>query len=496
MATGSNPQPSTEVAADPRLPALVDAFKAQLTVEAKQWSVGEPFDIKAEKAKAAEQRKAMVVILQNRVASLDRELSDKLNALMHDDKFVALEASWRGLHELVQNTETGPGLKLRLLNAKKDELRADLEKAVDKDQSQLFKKVYEAEYGTYGGNPYSVLIGAYFFNRMDIQLLRDISGVAAGAHVPFVGAADPGLFGLDSFDKLGVPRDLSKIFESTEMIPWNSFRESEDSRYVALTLPRYLIRVPYGERTRPAQSFDFSEGKWEAGVERQADHYLWGNTAYLLAQRITDAHAKYGWCAAIRGVLGGGKVEALQVHTFKTAAGETAMTCPTEVQITDRREKELSDLGFIALVHKKGDDCAAFFGGQTTNKPKRFSGKFKDQADANARLSSQLPVMLAASRFAHYIKVNMRDRIGSFLTRDNVEAYLNNWIADYVLVNDEAPQSVKAQYPLREARVDVKDVPGKPGAYTATVYLRPHFQLEELTASVRVVAKLPAPAAA
>jgi type VI secretion system protein ImpC len=318
-------------------------------------------------------------------------------------------------------------------------------------------------------------------------MLEMLSGVAGAAHAPFIGAASPKLFDMDSFTELSVPRDLAKGFESTELVKWRSFREQEDSRYVTLTMPRVLLRLPYGPKTVPVDGLAYEEdvnGK---------DHakYLWGNAAYALGQRITNAFALYGWTAAIRGAEGGGVVEGLPAHTFKTDDGDIALKCPTETSITDRREKELSDLGLVSLCHCKGTDYAAFFGGQTTNKPKVYN---TDSANANARISSNLPYVLAASRFAHYFKAMMRDKIGSFMTRDNVASYLNTWIADYVLLDDNAPQAVKAKYPLREARVDVFDVPGKPGCYRAVAFLRPHFQLEELTVSMRLVAELPQPA--
>jgi type VI secretion system protein ImpC len=429
-------------------------------------------------------------MINAQIARIDELISAQLNEVMHHPDFQKLEGSWRGLHYLVMNTETGTMLKLRLLNITKKELLNDLEKAVEFDQSNLFKKVYEEEYGTFGGYPYSMLLGDFEFGRhpQDMALLEKISNVAAAAHAPFISAASPKLFDMDSFTQLGVPRDLSKIFESLEMIKWRSFRDSEDSRYVALTLPHILLRLPYGPNTIPVEGLNFVEDT------DGTDHgkYLWGNAAYALALRITTAFAKYKWTAAIRGVEGGGLVEGLPTHTFKTDEGDIALKCPTEIAITDRREKELNDLGFISLVHCKGKDYAAFFGGQTTQKPKVYD---TPQANANARLSTVLPYILAASRFAHYLKSIMRDKIGSFMTAQNVSAYLNRWIGNYVLGKDDAGQSIKAQYPLREARVDVTAIPGKPGCYNAVVFLRPHFQLEELTTSIRLVAELPPPAA-
>jgi type VI secretion system protein ImpC len=433
----------------------------------------------------------IIRLLIEYIGEINELLNNQVNEFLHDQSMQKLEASWRALNYLIKGSETGERLKLRLLNISKEELQKDLEKAVEFDQSQLFKKVYEEEYGTFGGHPYGVLIGDYEFGKSskEISLLTLIASVASAAHSPFIAAASPDLFDMKGFRDLPEHRDLSGIFESMEMIKWNSFRQSEDSRYIVLTLPRMLMRLPYGPETLPVEGFDFTED-----VDG-SDHnkYLWANSAFALGLRITDAFAKYSWCAAIRGVEGGGLVEDLPAHIFSTDSGDKALKCPTEIAITDRREKELSDLGFISLVHCKGKDYAAFFGGQTTQKPKKYD---TSKANANARLSTVLPYILAASRFAHYLKVIVRDKVGSFMSADNVQVYLNRWIGDYVLGKDDAGQEIKAQYPLREARVDVKDTPGKPGCYTAVVFLRPHFQLEELTTSIRLVAELPPPAAA
>jgi type VI secretion system protein ImpC len=434
--------------------------------------------------------KGVVAMINERIAEIDQILTDQLNAIMHHPEFQALESSWIGLRDMVFGTETSTTLKLRLMNVTKKELLKDLETAVDHDMSVLFKKVYEEEYGTFGGNPYSLLIGDYYFGRhpQDMALLQRISKVAAAAHTPFITAVAPTMFDMTSFTDLGVPRDLSKIFESAELTTWRSFRDSEDSRYVSMVLPRYAARLPYGAKTKPVDSFNFEED-----VDgRDHSKYLWGNSCYQLGLRITDAFAKYNWTTAIRGVEGGGKVSGLTAHTFKTDDGDVVLKCPTEVTITDRREKELNDLGFISIVNSKGSDFAAFFGGQTTNKPRVYN---LDTANANAALSSRLPYVLAASRFAHYLKVIMRDKIGSFQTKDSVESYLNTWLSQYVLLDANATQGEKARFPLAEGRVDVVEVPGRPGAYQATVFLRPHFQMEELTTSIRLVAELPASAA-
>lgn len=426
------------------------------------------------------------------VAAIDTALSKQLSAIMHSPKFKELEATWRGLFHLVSRSETGSRLKLRVFNATLDDLRDDMAKAVEFDQSKMFRLIYEAEYGTYGGSPYSLLLGGYELGpgASDMSFLDKMSGVAAAAHAPFLAAASPAMFGLPSFGDLARPRDLAKIFEGADLQNWSEFRDSEDSRYVSLVMPRVMLRLPYGQKTLPAEGFDFEEAVLSpTGVPENAS-FLWGNAAYFLAERITNAFAIFSWTAAIRGVEGGGLVEGLPIYTFASGGddGIKELLCPTEVAITDRREKELNDLGFIALCHCKGSGKAAFFGGQTTNKPKKY---INADANANAALSSRLPYILAASRFAHYIKVIVREKIGGFLTRGNVEAFLNTWISQYVLLDDNARQEVKSAFPLREASIVVVDVPGEPGSYKATVFLKPHFQLEELTTSIRLVADLP-----
>lgn len=429
------------------------------------------------------------MMINSRIAQLDRLISTQLNEIMHHQDFQKLEASWRGLAYLVDQTETGEKLRIRVMNITKQELLKDMEKAAEFDQSTLFKKIYEEEFGTFGGASYGCLIGDYEFGNhpQDLSLLEKMSQVAASAHAPFISAASPAIFNLESFTEIGNPRDMTKIFQSVEYAKWKSFRDSEDSRYVGLCLPHTLMRLPYGQATVPVETFDFEENV--DGTDHSK--YLWGNAAYALGSRITDAFSKYGWTAAVRGVEGGGLVQGLPVHTFKTDEGEVALKCPTEIAITDRREKELADLGFIPLIHCKGTDYAAFFSTQTCNKPKVYDS---DAANANARLSAQLQYILAVSRFAHYLKSIMRDKIGSFMTRKNVEDYLNRWISNYVLLDDDAGQEMKARFPLREARVEVAEMPGKPGAYRAVAFLRPHYQLDELTVSLRLVANLPPPA--
>ncbi len=421
-----------------------------------------------------------------RIAQIDKLISAQLNEIMHAEAFQKLEGSWRGLHHLVFESETSTMLKIRVFNASKKDLLKDLERAVEFDQSALFKKVYEEEFGMFGGHPFGSLIGDYEFSNhpQDMSLLEKISTVAAAANAPFTSAASPQLFGWDTWNDMIEVRDLAKIFDRTEYAKWRSFRESEDSRYVGLTCPRTLMRLPYGSETVPTETFNFEED-----VDgRDHKKYLWGNAAYSFGTRLTEAFALYGWCVAIRGVEGGGLVQGLPTHTFQTDEGDVAMKCPTEIAITDRREKELSDLGFIPLVHCKNTDYAAFFGAQSCQKAKKYD---TDAANANARLSTMLPHIFAVSRFAHYLKAMMRDKVGSFMSRQDCEGFLNRWIQNYVTPDDTASPATKAQYPLREAKIEVAEVPGKPGVYRAVAFLRPHFQLDELSVSLRLVAELP-----
>src|SRR5579864_2291296 len=429
------------------------------------------------------------MMINARIAQIDHLMSLQLNEIMHHAVFQKLEGSWRGVKHLMDHSETGTTLKIRMLNVSKKELLRDIEKAPEFDQSALFKKVYEEEYGVFGGAPFGALIGDYEFGKHpeDMALLEGISHVAAQAHAPFISAAAPDLLNLESFTKLDAPRDLAKIFDSTEYAKWKSFRQSEDSRYVALCLPRTLGRLPYGKDTKPIDEFSYEEHV--DGTDHSK--YLWTNAAYSLGTRMTNSFSQFGMCVAMRGVEGGGLVEGLPVHNFYTDEGDIALKCPTEVPITDRREKELADLGFAPLVHCKDTDYAAFFSVQTCQKPKVYD---LDSANANARLSAQLPYIMAVSRFAHYLKAMMRDKIGSFMSRSEAETFLNNWIRRYVVPDDSASPAAKAKAPLREARIDVSEVAGKPGVYKAVAFLRPHFQLDELTVSLRLVAELPAPA--
>jgi len=425
------------------------------------------------------------MILQ-RVAQIDHLLSIQLNQILHHPKFQQLEGTWRGIRYVLENSETSANLKIKVFNASKKEILRDLQRVPEFDQSQMFKKVYEHEFGVYGGEPFACLVGDYQFGRgsEDIEFLERMSTVAAAAHAPFIAGGSPELLNMDSFTQMDAPRDLAKVFDTTEYARWKGFRMSEDSRYMCLTMPRVLMRVPYGNETKPVDSFHYEEGV----TGNDHSEYLWGNAAYALGARITNAFSKYGWCAAIRGVEGGGLVDSLPTHTFRTEEGDVALKCPTESLITDRREKELADLGFAPLVHCKGTDYAAFFSVQTCQKPRLYD---TEEANANARLSAQLPYIMAVSRFAHYLKAMMRDKVGSFTSKKDCEVFLNRWISNYVTQDDMASHAVKAQYPLREARVEVVENKSKPGVFRAIAFLRPHFQLDELNVSLRLVAELP-----
>jgi len=425
-------------------------------------------------------------MINARIAQIDHLLSIQLNEILHHPAFQKLEGTWRGLKYMLDQSETSDMLKIKILNCSKRELLRDLQRAPEFDQSTLFKKVYEEEFGVFGGAPFGALLGDYEFGKgpEDIELLEKISNVASAAHAPFMAGASPELLNMDSFTNLDAPRDIGKIFDTTEYAKWKSFRQSEDSRYAALALPHVLMRLPYGKDNVQVDAFNYEESV--DGTDHSK--YLWANAAWALGARLTQSFALYSWCASIRGVEGGGLVEGLPAHTFRTDEGDVALKCPTEIAISDRREKELADQGLVPLVHCKGTDYAAFFSVQSCQKPKLYD---KEAANANARLSAQMPYILAVSRFAHYLKAMMRDKIGSFMSRSDCERFLNQWITQYVTPDDNASPSTKASHPLRDASIEVSEVPGKPGVYRAVAFLKPHFQLDELTVSLRLVAELP-----
>jgi type VI secretion system protein ImpC len=431
--------------------------------------------------------KSLTNTVNKAIAAIDARISEQLAAVMHHEKFRQLEGSWRGLHHLVMNSETSATLKIKMLNVSKDALFKDLDKAVEFDQSQVFKKIYESEFGHAGGEPYANLIGDYQITNHpdDIELLAKMSQVSGAAFAPFITSPAPSLLGFGSWEELPKVRDLEKIFESPAYTKWRSFRDSDDSRFVCLTMPRSLARLPYGKATKPVEEFAYEE----VGDGKVAnDDYCWMNAAYVYGTRLTDAFAQHGWCVAIRGAEGGGKVEGLPTHNFKSDDGDLDTKCPTEVGITDRREAELSKLGFLPLCHYKNTDYAVFFGAQTAQKPKKYD---KPAATANAAISARMPYIMATSRISHFLKVIGRDKIGSFMEAKDCQALLNNWIQNYVNVNADAGPELKAKKPLADAKIEVKEIPGAPGSYQAVAWLRPWMQLEELTTSLRMVASIP-----
>ena len=431
----------------------------------------------------------VVGTIQAMIAEIDQKLTEQVNKIMHHEDFQKLEGAWRGLHHLVNNTETDEMLKIRVMNISKKDLHKTLKKfkGTAWDQSPIFKKMYEEEYGQFGGEPYGCLVGDYHFDHSppDVELLGEIAQVSAAAHAPFIAGVDPKVMQMDSWQELANPRDLTKIFQTPEYAAWRSLRESEDARYIGLAMPRFLARLPYGSKTDPVEEFDFEEDT------EDADHnkYTWANSAYAMAVNVNRSFKEYGWCSRIRGIESGGAVEGLPTHTFPTDDGGVDMKCPTEIAISDRREAELAKNGFMPLVHKKNSDFAAFIGAQSLQQPAEYDDP---DASANAQLAARFPYLFATCRFAHYLKCIVRDKVGSFKERDDMQKWLQNWILNYV-DGDPANSSeeVKARKPLAAAEVIVEEDPSNPGYYSSKFFLRPHYTLEGLSVSLRLVSKLP-----
>jgi type VI secretion system protein ImpC len=431
----------------------------------------------------------VLATISSLIAALDSKLTEQINLIMHTEQFQSLEGAWRGLHHLVNNTETDETLKIRVMNISKNDLGKSLKKfkGTAWDQSPIFKKMYEEEFGQFGGEPFGAIVADYYFDNSapDVELLTSMAKVAAAAHAPFIAAAAPSVMMMESWGELANPRDLTKIFQTPEHAAWRSFRESEDSRYVGLAMPRFLARQPYGAKTDPVEAFDFEEDTSAA----DSKNYTWSNAAYAMAVNINRSFKQYGWCSRIRGIESGGAVEGLPVHSFPTDDGGVAMQCPTEIAISDRREAELAANGFMPLVHKKNTDFAAFIGAQSLHKPAEYEDP---DATANANLGARLPYLFATCRFAHYLKCIVRDKIGSFKERSDMENWLSEWIMQYVDGDPaNSSESTKAQKPLAAAEVILEEVEGNPGYYTSKFFLRPHYQLEGLTVSLRLVSKLP-----
>jgi type VI secretion system protein ImpC len=483
-------EPSAAVVEGGDLDALLQKEFRPKTDEAKE-AVEKAVRTLAEQALAQTQLIGADVVqsITAMIAEIDKKLSEQINAIMHHADFQKLEGAWRGLHYLVNNTETDEMLKIRVMNISKTELGKTLKrfKGTAWDQSPIFKRVYEQEYGQFGGEPFGAMVGDYYFDHtpQDVELLGEMGKVAAAAHCPFIAGAGPTVMQMGTWQELADPRDLTKIFTTPEYAAWRALRESDDSRYIGLAMPRFLSRLPYGAKSSPVTEFDFEEDT--AG----ADHskFTWANSAYAMATNITRSFKMYGWCSRIRGIESGGALEGLPVHTFPTDDGGVDMKCPTEIAISDRREAELAKNGFMPLIHKKNSDFAAFIGAQSLQKPAEYDNP---DATANANLSARLPYLFAACRFAHYLKCIVRDKIGSFKERDDMQRWLNAWIMNYVDGDPvNSSEATKAKRPLSAAMVTVEEVEGNPGYYTSNFYLRPHYQLEGLTVSLRLVSKLP-----
>ncbi len=427
--------------------------------------------------------------IESMIAAIDRKLTEQLNKIIHHEDFQALESAWRGLHYLVSNTESDEHLKVKVFNISKGELHKTLRKykGAAWDQSPLFKKIYEEEYGQFGGEPFGALVADYYFDHSapDVELLGQMGQICAASHTPLITGADPSVLLMESWQELANPRDLTKIFQTPEHAAWRSLRESEDSRYIGLAMPRFLARAPYGAKTNPIEEFAFEEDT--AGANSR--NYAWANASYAMAVNINRSFKEFGWCSRIRGIESGGAVEGLPVHAFPTDDGGVDMKCPTEIAISDRREAELAKNGFMPLVHKKNTDFAAFIGAQSLHKPAEYADA---DATANANLGARLPYLFAVCRFAHYLKCIVRDKVGSFKERADMQTWLNNWIGRYVENNPAtATELDKARKPLAGAEVVVEEIEGNPGYYSSKFYLRPHYQLEGLTVSLRRVSKLP-----
>lgn len=423
------------------------------------------------------------------IEGIDAALTKQINLILHNEKFQKLESAWRGLSHLVTNTESSTTLKLRVLNVSKQEIAKSLGKykGTNWDQSPFFKQIYEAEYGVIGGQPFGCLVGDYYFDHSptDVAMLGQISQIAAAAHCPFISAASPTLMGMESWQEIVNPRDLAKIFTTPDYAAWNSLRQSDDSKYIGLTAPRFLARLPYGQKTSPVDEFDFEED----ATGGNSANYVWANSAYAMAANINRSFALYGWCTSIRGVESGGTVENLPVHTFPSDEGGLDVNCPTEVAISDRRDNELSKCGLLPLLHRKNTDTGVFIGGQSLKAPAEY---MDPDATASEQLSCRLPYLFAVSRFAHYLKCIVRDKLGSFKEREDMQYFLHTWIQSFVLADPKgANEAQRAMKPLSDAQVIVEEVEGNPGFYSAKFHLRPHFQLEGLTVSLSLVSKLP-----
>ena len=431
--------------------------------------------------------KVTKAVVDEMIAELDAKLSLQVDAILHHQDFQKLESAWRSLKYMVDNTDFRENIKIEIINISKEDLIEDFEDAPEIPKSGLYKTAYTAEYGQFGGQPYAAMIGNFDFGpgAQDIKLLQNIASVSAMAHAPFIAAAGPQFFDLEDFNELPNLKDLKSIFEGPKYIKWQAFRESEDARYVGLAMPRFLLRLPYDKDDVSIKSFVY-----EANVSGGHGQYLWGNSAFAFAGRLTESFAKYRWCANIIGPQGGGAVQDLHMHQYE-AMGATQTKIPTEVMISERREFELAEEGFIALTYRKGSDNAAFFSANSVQKAKNFGiSKEGKEAELNYKLGLQLPYMFVINRLAHYLKVIQRENIGTWKERGDLESELNNWIRQYVSDMDNPAPGVRSRRPLRQAEINVSDVEGDPGWYRVSLKVRPHFKYMGASFTLSLVGKL------
>jgi len=421
------------------------------------------------------------------IAEIDRKLSKQVDAIIHSDPFQKLESSWRGLKFLCGRTDFNENVKIEMFNVSKDDLIADFEDAPETTQSGMYKVAYTKEYGQFGGEPYAAIIGNYEFSHssQDIGLLQKLASVATMTHAPFITSASPKMFGVDDYTQLANLKDLKDIFDGPQYTKWNSFRNSEDARSVGMCAPKFLLRLPYGANTTPVKAFNYEED-----VKGKHGNYCWGNSCFAFASRLSDSFAKYRWCPNVIGPQSGGTVDNLPLHQYESM-GEIETKIPTEVLISERREFELSEQGFIALAMRKGSDNACFFSANSCQRPKTFGNTAEGKAaEMNYRLGTQLPYMFIMSRIAHYLKVMQREQIGSWKEREDLERELNSWIQQYVAGMDNPSPAIRSKCPLREAEIKVDNVPGEAGWYRVSMKVRPHFKYMGASFTLSLVGKL------
>lgn len=424
-------------------------------------------------------------LLDYHISQIDQKLSHQLDAIMHHPVFQEIESTWRGLKFVVDRTDFRRNVKIEILDVSKDALRQDFEDAPEVIQTGFYRHTYIQEYDTPGGEPLGVTISNYEFDRspQDMTLLRNVSKVAAAAHMPFIASAGPKFFGKETMEEVAAIKDIANYFDRAEYTKWNSFRETDDSRYIGLTLPRVLARLPYGPETVPVRSFNYIEEVKGPDHER----YLWANASYAFAANMVQSFIRNGWCVQIRGPQAGGLVEDLPIHLYDLGTGNQ-MKIPTEVLIPETREFEFANLGFVPLSFYKNRDYACFFSANSTQKPALYDTK---EATANSRINSRLPYIFLLSRIAHYLKVIQRENIGATKDRRVLELELNKWINNLVTEMTDPSSEVQASHPLRQAKVIVEDIEDNPGFFKVKTFLVPHFQIEGMDINLSMVSQMP-----